>query len=344
MSDVLMFASDYMEGAHEKIINKLVETNLEKTVGYGMDEYSISAKEKIRKACNAPDADVFFLVGGTQTNAAVITTMLKQYQGVIACDTGHVEVHEAGAIEYNGHKVLTVKGENGKLKADTVRTYVEKFYDDDNHEHMVMPGMVYVSQPTETGTLYSLAELESLKTVCKEFDMYLYVDGARLAYALGCKENDVTLPDLANLADAFYIGGTKCGALFGEAVVFPKKDTVPHFYTMIKQFGAMLAKGRILGIQYDTLFTDDLYLEIGKKAVDLSNRIREALIEKGYKFAFDTPTNQIFILLGSDKCEELSKKVRMDFFEANENGERVMRICTSWATREEDVDKLIRVL
>ena len=273
----LYFASDYMEGAHPAIMKKLMETNLEKTVGYGQDPYTEDAKEKIRKACNAPEAEVFLLVGGTQTNATVIDALLKSYQGVVAADTGHIATHESGAIEFGGHKVLTVPQKDGKISAAQIEKLVKDFYDDANYEHMVMPGMVYISQPTEYGTLYSREELAALSKVCRENHLPLYVDGARLAYALASPENDVTLTDLAELSDVFYIGGTKCGALFGEAVVIPQKGRIPHFFTIIKQHGALLAKGRIAGIQFGELFTDGLYLRIGKPAMEAAEQIKDAL-------------------------------------------------------------------
>ena len=283
MGNILSFASDYLEGAHPKVMEKLLETNMVQTVGYGLDEYSASAKEKIRNECDAPDADIYFLVCGTQTNATMIDCMLRPYEGVIAAETGHISVHEAGAIEFGGHKVLTLKHIDGKISPRDIENYMKTHMADLNKEHMVMPGMVYLSQPTEYGTLYSLKELEDISSICKKYKLYLYVDGARLAYALGAKDNDVSLKDLARLCDAFYIGGTKCGALFGEAVVIPKHGFIPHIFTMIKQHGALLAKGRITGIQFDVLFTDDLYTKIGKVAVDYANLIREALYNKGYE-------------------------------------------------------------
>ena len=244
----LSFASDYQEGAHPAILQRLVETNLEKTPGYGADEYSESARRKIRAACAAPEADVYFLVGGTQANATVIDALLRPYQGAIAAESGHINVHESGAIELGGHKVLSLAQENGKLTAQAVERCAQGYWQDDNREHMVMPGLVYLSQPTEYGTLYSLSELEAIRAVCDRYSLSLYLDGARLAYALACPENDVTLESLARLCDAFYIGGTKCGALFGEAVVFPQHERVPHFFTIVKQHGALLAKGRIAGL------------------------------------------------------------------------------------------------
>ena len=350
----LSFASDYMEGAHPEILRRLMETNLEKTAGYGLDAYSEAAREKIRAACDAPEAEIHFLVGGTQTNATVIDALLRPWQGVVAARTGHVSVHEAGAIEFGGHKVLELEPANGKITAEQVRHCFDSWRQDGNREHMVMPGLVYISQPTEYGTLYSLSELEAIHRACRESGMALYLDGARLAYALACPENDATLSDIARLCDAFYIGGTKCGALFGEAVVFPRPGTAPHFFTVVKQHGALLAKGRVAGIQFDALFTDGLYGKIGANAVRAADRIRRALREKGYRLAFDAPTNQIFIALekaetyraylGKHRAEALSQRVEMGFWENLDDGRVVMRIATSWATSREDVDRLIACL
>ena len=340
----LYFASDYMEGAHPAIMQKLVETNLEKTVGYGLDPYTESAKEKIRTACNAPDADVFLLVGGTQTNATVIDALLKSYQGVVAAETGHIATHESGAIEFGGHKVLTLPQKDGKVRAAQIEKMVKDFYDDANYEHMVMPGMVYISQPTEYGTLYSKEELTEISKVCRANHLPLYVDGARLAYALASPENDVTLSDLAELCNAFYIGGTKCGALFGEAVVIPQKGLIPHFFTIIKQHGALLAKGRIAGIQFDELFTDGLYERIGKPAIDAAEQIKEALRKFGYKLALDTPTNQIFCIVSNKVMEKIAQDVKFGFWEKYDETHSVIRFATSWATTMEDTQKLIRLL
>ena len=340
----LYFASDYMEGAHPAIMQKLVETNLEKTVGYGLDPYTESAKEKIRTACNAPDADIYLLVGGTQTNATVIDALLKSYQGVVAAETGHIATHESGAIEFGGHKVLTLPQKDGKIRAAQIEKMVKDFYDDANYEHMVMPGMVYISQPTEYGTLYSKEELIEISKVCRANHLPLYVDGARLAYALASPENDVTLSDLAELCDAFYIGGTKCGALFGEAVVIPQKGLIPHFFTIIKQHGALLAKGRIAGIQFDELFTDRLYERIGKPAIDAAEQIKEALKKFGYKLALDTPTNQIFCIVSNEVMKKIAQDVEFGFWEKYDETHSVIRFATSWATTMEDTQKLIRLL
>lgn len=340
----LYFASDYMEGAHPAIMQKLMETNLEKTVGYGMDPYTEDAKEKIRKACSVPNAEVFLLVGGTQTNATVIDALLKSYQGVVAAKTGHIATHESGAIEFGGHKVLTLSEKDGKISAAQIEKLVKDFYDDANYEHMVMPGMVYISQPTEYGTLYSKEELTSISKVCRENHLPLYVDGARLAYALASQENDVTLADLAALCDVFYIGGTKCGALFGEAVVIPHKGLIPHFFTIIKQHGALLAKGRIAGIQFSELFTDGLYERIGKSAIDAAEQIKAALKKFGYELYLDTPTNQIFCIVSNDVMKKIAQDVEFGFWEKYDDTHSVIRFATSWATTEEDTQKLIQLL
>ena len=342
--DRLYFASDYMEGAHPAILARLMETNFEKTVGYGLDEYSEAARDRIRSACGAPEAEVWFLVGGTQANATMIDAMLRTYQGVVAAETGHINGHEAGAIEFGGHKVLAIPHVDGKITAEALEDCVRGYLEDANRDHMVMPGMVYISQPTEYGTLYSLAELTRISRVCRENGLPLYLDGARLAYALACPENDVALGDIARLCDAFYIGGTKCGALFGEAVVVPKRGSIPHLFTVIKQHGALLAKGRVAALQFDALFTDYLYAKIGRNAIDAADRIREALRRKGYELAIPAPTNQIFIALDAARLEALSRRVEMGFWEKRADGRTVMRIATSWATRPEDVDALIECL
>ena len=340
----LFFASDYMEGAHPTIIQRLVQTNMEQTAGYGTDEYCEQARSLIRKACSCSEAAVYFLVGGTQTNATVIDAFLHQYEGVIAAQTGHVAVHEAGAIEFGGHKVLPLACDKGKITAASVKQYLQDFYTDGNYEHMVHPGMVYISQPTEYGTLYTKQELTAMSAVCREYHIPLYVDGARLAYALACTENDVTLADLATLCDAFYIGGTKCGALFGEAVVIPDPKRSPHFFTIMKQHGALLAKGRLLGIQFETLFTDDLYLRIGENAIRAADTIRAFLESHGYEQYFTAPTNQIFIVLENTRYTALSKKIAFGFWEKKDAAHTVVRIATDWATTPENVEKLLQAL
>ena len=339
---MVSFASDYQEGAHPSILERMCATNLNKMPGYGTDEICEAARNKIRAAIDCQEADVHFLVGGTQTNAIVIGALLAPYQGVIAPESGHISQHEAGAIEAGGHKVLALPHRLGKLDARTVRDCCASFWDDGNHDHMVFPGMVYLSQPTEYGTLYSLSELAAIREVCDEYDLPLYVDGARLAYALACKQNDVSLADLARLCDVFYLGGTKCGALFGEAVVVPNPTLLPHFFTTIKQRGALLAKGWLLGIQFDELFANNLYLGIGKPAIRSANTIRARLAQAGYELAFDSPTNQVFVALTDDEVERLKGKVAYSFWERRDDGRTIVRLASSWATTEEQTLQLLK--
>ena len=341
---MLAFENDYSEGAHEKVLQRLLETNLEQLPGYGADHYCESAKEKIKEACGCPDADVQFIVGGTQTNQIVISSMLKPCEGVIAAETGHVSTHEAGAIECTGHKVLTLPHEAGKIGADVLDDWLHSFYEDENHEHMVFPGMVYISHPTEYGTLYTKGELAELSAVCSQYGIPLYLDGARLGYGLAAEETDVTLKDVAEYCDVFYIGGTKVGALCGEAVVFTKENMPLHFMTMVKQRGALLAKGRLLGIQFDALFTDDLYSEISRNAIVTADRLKQVLKEKGYEVDIDSPTNQIFVILENEKMEQLKQNVVFSFWEKKDEDHTVVRFATSWATRMEDVEKLAALL
>ena len=337
------FDSDYMEGMHPQILEALTRTNMEKTTGYGLDEYCVKAREAVRKACQAPDAEVHFLIGGTQTNATVIRSLLRPHEGVLVAATGHIAVHESGAIEAGGHKVLTLTHNCGKITAKQVEDYMQCFYADESFEHMVFPGMVYISLPTEYGTLYSLQEIESLAEVCRKWKLHLFADGARLGYALACEECDVTLADLARLCDVFYIGGTKCGAMFGEAVVM-RKGLVPHFFTIIKQQGALLAKGRMLGLQFLTLFTDNLYLNIARHAVEQAARIKNALVEKDYELYFDSPTNQVFVTLDAEQEARLRAATTFTEWERLADGRLVVRLATSWATLQEDVDDLIEKL
>lgn len=341
---MLSFENDYSQGAHEKILQCLMETNREAASGYGTDPYTERAKEKIRQVCECPQAEVHFLVGGTQTNQNVIDAMLEGYEGVVAAVSGHVSQHEAGAIEYSGHKVLTLPQEEGKIEASLLSQYLEAFFADENHEHMVFPGMVYISHPTEYGTLYSKDELEALSDVCHQYDIPLYLDGARLGYALASYETDVTFPYIARLCDAFYIGGTKVGALFGEAVVFTGKRKPKHFLTRIKQHGALLAKGKILGVQFDTLFTDNLYWEISRHAIDCAEELKQIFKDKGYRFYLESPTNQQFILLDNEKMDTLKEKVKFSYWEPYDEMHTVVRFATSWATTKKDLEELRSVL
>ena len=338
------FDSDYLEGAHPAILAKLTETNLEQTPGYGNDKYCENAHAKIKAACNCPQAQVYFISGGTQTNATVIDTLLASYQGVIAAQTGHIAAHEAGAVEFCGHKVITLPEHNGKLNAVDVEDYLETFYADESWEHMVIPGAVYISHPTEWGTLYTKQELQKLSEVCHKYDIPLFLDGARLGYGLTSDDTDVTLHDIAQLCDVFYIGGTKVGALLGEAVVITKPNLIPHFFTSIKQHGALLAKGRVLGIQFDVLFTDDLYLKIARNAIDKANKMKEIFKAKQYRFYLETPTNQQFIIMENSKMQELRQKISFSFWAKYDENHTIVRFATSWATTDEAIKELESIL
>lgn len=341
---MLHFENDYNKGAHPELLNALIETNDQGLSGYGTDSYCQQAADKIREVCSCPQAEVEFLVSGTQTNQVVISSMLASYEGVIAAETGHVSSHEAGAIEFSGHKVLTLPSHNGKLLASEVATYIETFYADGNYQHMVFPGMVYISHPTEYGTLYSKAELEELSKICKHYQIPLFIDGARLGYGLAAKDTDVDFPTIAALSDVFYIGGTKMGALAGEAVVFTKKNRPKQFTTIVKQHGALLAKGRLLGLAFDRFFTDDLYLKIGKHAIDLAEELKIILEEKGYSFYLKSPTNQQFVIVENTKLADLAKNVAYSFWEKYDDHHTVIRLATSWSTSREDVTALRNVL
>ncbi|HGC8386492.1 TPA: low specificity L-threonine aldolase [Streptococcus agalactiae] len=341
---MLHFENDYNKGAHPELLNALIETNDQGLSGYGTDSYCQQAADKIREVCSCPQAEVEFLVGGTQTNQVVISSMLASYEGVIAAETGHVSSHEAGAIEFSGHKVLTLPSHNGKLLASEVATYIETFYADGNYQHMVFPGMVYISHSTEYGTLYSKAELEELSKICKHYQIPLFIDGARLGYGLSAKDTDVDFPTIAALSDVFYIGGTKMGALAGEAVVFTKKNRPKQFTTIVKQHGALLAKGRLLGLAFDRFFTDNLYLKIGKHAIDLAEELKIILEEKGYSFYLKSPTNQQFIIVENTKLADLAKNVAYSFWEKYDDHHTVIRLATSWSTSREDVTALRNVL
>ena len=337
---MLSFESDYTVGVHEKILSRMQEMNLVQQKGYGGDAICGSAKEKIRKACKCEQAQIQFLVGGTQANSIVIASCLERYEGVVAAQTGHVSVHEAGAVEYTGHKVLELPGHDGKLEAGELSDYLKTFWEDGNHEHMVFPGMVYISHPTEYGTLYSLKELQEISAVCREYGIPLYLDGARLGYGLMSRDTDVSLPDIARCCDVFYIGGTKVGALFGEAVVFTKKNMPNYFMTMVKQQGGLLAKGWLLGLQFDTLFTDNLYGRISKHAIDMAELLKKEFQKKGYEFFIESPTNQQFIIMENEAMERLKSKVAFGFWEKYDENRTVVRFATSWATKKEDVEAL----
>lgn len=368
---MISFENDYCTGAHPRILEALAATNLEAASGYGTDRFCASAADRIRTACDAPEADVFFLTGGTQTNAVVLSALLPSWAGVVCADTGHIAVHEAGAIEATGHKVLTLPEHDGKLNAVELETYLAAFFADGNHEHMVFPGAVFIAHPSELGTLYSLAELEQLRAVCDRFALPLYLDGARLGYGLAAYDTDVTLPDIARLTDAFYLGGTKVGALCGEAVVFPHGTMPAHFLTHAKQHGALLAKGRLLGVQFDTLFTpvvalDDrdsaetacaplvenaqhdagttLYEAIARNAIDRACDLVRVLSDAGCTFFRQSPTNQQFVIMENDVLEALAQQVLFSFWERYDDTHTVVRFVTSWSTTPEDIAALEAVL
>ena len=344
VSEMIYFNNDYSEGCHPQVLEALNKTNMEQTSGYGMDPYCSRAAEKIRNLCGKEDLAVHFLVGGTQTNLTVIASALRPHQGVLGAETAHVQVHESGAIEATGHKVLSLPTKDGKITGEQIRAAVEAHFADEAAEHMVQPKMVYISNPTELGTIYSLAELEAISEACRERDLYLFLDGARLGYGLTAAGNDVTMADLARLCDVFYIGGTKVGALFGEAVVISNKTLAQDFRYLIKQRGGMLAKGRLLGVQFDALFTDDLYFKISAHANALADRIREKLENLGYPLLVPGTTNQIFPILPDTLLEELGKTFSFSQQERVDETHRAVRFCTSWATREENVEALCAAL
>ena len=336
---MIRFESDYLEGALPEVMQALCDTNYAQTPGYGEDEYCREAADMIRAKCSAPDADVHFLVGGTQANMIVITAALRPHQAAIAAETGHIAVHETGSIEAAGHKVITLKSGDGKITAAQVRSCVEAHWNDSTHEHMAQPALVYISQPTENGTVYSLAELEALSAVCREKGLLFYVDGARLGTAL--VSSDMTLPDLARLTDAFYIGGTKLGALFGEAVVITNRAIARDFRYIVKQRGGMFAKGRLLGVQFGALMHDGLYERTAKREVDLAMKLRAAFEAKGWPLYYDSPTNQQFPIVPDAVLEKLAEKYTFSHWGKVDGSHTAVRFCTSWATREEDVDALI---
>lgn len=341
---MISFESDYIAGAHPKVLKHLFETNEEALTGYGLDKYSESAKEKIKQACSCPHAQVEFLVGGTQTNSVIISTMLKDYEGVVAAASGHVSTHEAGAIEYTGHEVLLIPQTDGKINSGVLEKYLNDFFADENCDHMVFPGMVYISHPTEYGTLYSKQELSDIHNVCRAYNIPLYLDGARLGFGLMSKSSDMTLADIAMHTDVFYIGGTKIGALCGEAVVFTKNNRPAHFVTSIKKRGALLAKGRLLGVQFDALFTDGLYFDISRHAIDLAEKLKDLFKEKGYRFYLDSPTNQQFIIMENSRMRKLKEHVEFSFWEKYDDEHTVLRFATGWSTTEDDIEKLAKLL
>ncbi|MGQ7324704.1 threonine aldolase family protein [Streptococcus suis] len=342
---MLHFENDYNKGAHPVLLEALVARNQEGLSGYGTDRYTQSAIEKIRQAIACPQAQITFLAGGTQTNQIAINSMLASYEGVIAADTGHISTHEAGAIEFSGHKVLTLPHHEGKITASEVDNFIKDFYADANHAHMVHPGMVYISHPTEYGTLYSKSEMEDLSQVCRQHNIPLFLDGARLGYGLAARDTDLDLQAIAELTDVFYIGGTKLGALLGEALVFTKNNQPKNFVSIVKHHGALLAKGRLIGVQFDRLFTDDLYLELGRHAIAMAEQLIEILEEKGFQFYLKSPTNQQFVIVKNEELPKLSESgIAYSFWEKYDDSHSIIRFATSWSTSQEDIDDLRKIL
>jgi threonine aldolase len=341
---MLYFLSDYTEGAHPQVLQHLVDVNMVSLPGYGCDEHTEAAKAKICAACGKDDLQIQFLAGGTQTNQVAIDSMLRSYEGVVCADTGHINVHEAGAIEYSGHRVLALPQVQGKLMAAELAKFMDSFCSDENREHLVQPGLVYISHPTEYGTLYTKQELTELSACCHKYGLNLYMDGARLGYGLMSPVTDVTLRDIVELCDLFYIGGTKVGALCGEALIFTHQNMPAHFLTITKQHGALLAKTRVVSQQFDALFTDDLYFKISRHALDMAMKLKAACLEKGYELLMDSPTNQQFIILTPAQLNALRENVQFNIWENLPDGRIAIRLVTSWSTREEDVDALIKLL
>lgn len=339
------FESDYNNGCLPEILRRLSETNDEKSSGYGFDPYTERAKDRIRKACDMTEAEVHFLVGGTQTNATAIDSLLQGCEGVLSVDTGHINVHESGAVEAFGHKVLVLPGiAGGKMAASQINDYMRKFLADETYPHMVQPGMVYITLPTELGALYSRKELADIYTVCQQYGLRLYVDGARLGYGLMAEGNDIDLPFLAHHCDVFYIGGTKVGALLGEALVYTNTRAPKYIFTIIKRHGALLAKGRVLGLQFDTLFTDDLYFRVSRHAIDMAQALRKVFAKHGLSLGIDSPTNQQFVILSKEQKQRLAEEIAFEIWEPLPNDRLLCRFVTCWATTEADIAALDEAL
>ncbi len=341
---MISFDCDYNNGAHPKVLENLVRYNSAKPTPYGFDEFSERAKQRIREACGMPDAQIFFLTGGTQTNATTIDSMLYQYEGVICVDTGHINVHEAGAVEFTEHKIITLPGEHGKMSAKTLDKYLDDFMHDGNNAHAVFPGLVYITFPTELGTLYTARELDDIYQVCLHYNIPLYIDGARLGYGLMADGCDVTLPYLARHCDVFYIGGTKIGALCGEAVVFTNRQAHKHFFSIQKQHGAVIAKGALIGLQFEALFTDDLYFKLSRHAIEMAMQMKRIFKEHGCEFFIDSPTNQQFVILPNEVVERLSHDIVFTHWGKADSHHTMCRFVTSWATTADELNELKRLL
>lgn len=341
---MLSFECDYNNGACQEVLDNLIKYNNAKPTPYGFDEFSERAKNRIREACGLPDAQIFFLTGGTQTNATTIDSMLYQYEGVICVGSGHINVHEAGAVEFTEHKIITIADTDGKMEAKTLDKYLDDYMHDGNKDHAVHPGLVYITFPTELGTLYSAKELDDLYQVCQHYDIPLYIDGARLGYGLMAEGTDVTLPYLARHCDVFYIGGTKIGALCGEAVVFTNRKAHKHFFSIQKQHGAVIAKGALIGLQFEALFTHNLYFKLSEHAIKMAMRMKDIFIRKGFKFYVDSPTNQQFVIIDNEQVDRLGQKMQFTHFGQADKRHTICRFVTSWATTEEEIDELERIL
>ena len=341
---MISFENDYSNGAHPQVLDNLIRHNDAKPTAYGFDEFSKRAKERIRQACGLPDAQIYFLTGGTQANATTIDSMLYQYEGVVCVGSGHINVHEAGAVEFTEHKIITVADTHGKMEARVLERYLDDYMHDGNKDHAVHPGLVYITFPTELGTLYSASELDDLYQVCRHYEIPLYIDGARLGYGLMAHGNDVTLPYLARHCDVFYIGGTKTGALCGEAVVFTHNNAHKHFFSIQKQHGALIAKGALIGLQFDALFTDDLYFRLSRQAVRTAMRMKDIFRQHGFEFLIDSPTNQQFVVIDNERVERLARKVLFSRFGQTDSHHTICRFVTSWDTTDEDIDELERIL
>ena len=341
---MLSFECDYNNGACQQVMDHLVRYNNARPTPYGFDEFSLRAKARIREACGMPDAQIFFLTGGTQTNATTIDSMLYQYEGVICVGSGHINVHEAGAVEFTEHKIITIPDREGKMEAATLDKYLDDYMHDGNRDHAVHPGLVYITFPTEFGTLYSAQELDLIYKVCRQYDIPLYIDGARLGYGLMAEGNDVSLPYLARHCDVFYIGGTKIGALCGEAVVFTNRKAHKHFFSIQKQHGAVIAKGALIGLQFDALFTDNLYLRLSEHAIRMAMRMKDIFRQKGYQFYIDSPTNQQFIIVSNEQADRLATKVLFNRFGQTDHHHTICRFVTSWATTDADINALARIV
>ena len=337
---MISFECDYNNGACQEVLDNLVRYNSSKPTPYGFDEFSERAKGRIREACGLPDAQIFFLTGGTQTNATTIDSMLYQYEGVICVGSGHINVHEAGAVEFTEHKIITIADTGGKMEAKVLDKYLDDFMHDGNKDHAVHPGLVYITFPTELGTLYTAKELDDLYQVCQRYDIPLYIDGARLGYGLMAEGNDITLPYLSRHCDVFYIGGTKIGALCGEAVVFTNRKAHKHFFSIQKQHGAVIAKGALIGLQFEALFTDNLYFKLARHAIEKAMQMKQLFQEYGYAFYLDSPTNQQFVILPNEKVDKLSQMVQFTHWGPYDNRHTICRFVTSWATTNEDIETL----